>query len=399
MAVKDKYFSKEFSMKSLDLDKDNKVRKKFEGSSPPAVFIGSKLQYPSVNVGVLSSAHFDENSWLYNSPDYWSREGFGISKIIELRSKLINSRFKTKVSEARNEMKLVKNIQELGMAALQADVEVRLENKPLGSLKFDRDNMPLGKFANMKNLKIITNPKIPQPVEKVYWDKDLKSLDALKYLYSRGFNEHSLMQVLSIGVTGLGKNRKFVPTRNSITAVDDSIGKHLLERVREFPMINDFLAYFGGHLGNYYLIIMLPEVFHYELFEMSLDEEGRITGISTDYEGFGGRKDYAGSTEGGYYAARLPIIQKLMNIKKQAAVLALRFVLPSYNIPLGVWVCRNSARKSLEGTPKVLPSIEEALNSIKLFIRENFNADISRILNSSVLLKEIRTQAKLSRYF
>ena len=57
---------------------------------------------------------------------------------------------------------------------------------------------------------------------------------------------------------------------------------------------------------------------------------------STDYENYHGRKNYATSTQGGYYAARLPILEYLHSIKKQASVLVFRLELASYWAALGV---------------------------------------------------------------
>ena len=39
---------------------------KLDSNSPPSVFIGSKLKYPLVNVGILSPLERDENAWVYD---------------------------------------------------------------------------------------------------------------------------------------------------------------------------------------------------------------------------------------------------------------------------------------------------------------------------------------------
>lgn len=371
------------------------LKQEFQGASPPTIFIGSKLTYPNVNVGIMSVPDLKKNAKLYDSPNYWSEKNINVHQIIKYRQDLINSRFRAKVSDIRLSNRLLEIVKEVGMASVQSDIEVQLNKKPKPRINFDSYLSPMGPSAELKNIKLVSNTKIPNYVDKVYSDTDLKSVEALKYLYSKGLDERSLSQILSIGVTGLKKNRILVPTRNSITAVDDSIGKFLLNKIRDYKMIDDYYFYFGGHLGNYYLVLFLPELFSYELFEMSLPKGS----FSTDYENFKGRKNYAEETSGGYYAARLPILQLLDGIKRQASVLVLRFILPEYDLPLGVWVCRNSVRKSLDSKPIYFKNEDEMLKYVREMIIYNFKFDINPILKQSKLLQILKTQMKLNKWF
>ncbi len=381
----------------------NNLKQEFEGSSPPTIFVGSKLSYPNVNIGIMSLPKIQENSWIYDSPNYWSQKNINSKQIVDFRKNLINSRIQTKVTDIRKNSKILNLIQETGMAFLQSDFEIKLKNKPILKLNFDEHILPMGPSAKIENIKLISNPKIPKHIEKVYFDTDLKSLDALKYLYNKGLDEHKLTQILSIGVTGIKKNRKLVSTRNSITAIDDAIGKELLKEIRYFPAINEHTLYFGGHLGNYYLILLFPEVFSYELFEIVFPKTtwNPFTEIQImkDYENYKGRKNYAEETSGGYYAARLPILQHLKKIKKQASCLVLRFVLPEYEIPLGVWVCRNSVKKALSSEKIEFKTKEELLLYAQNIINKKFNFNIQDIFNQSKLLNEIKSQKKLSTWF
>ena len=70
---------------------------------------------------------------------------------------------------------------------------------------------------------------------------------------------------------------------------------------------------------------------------------------STDYESYEGRKEYAEETAGGYYACRLPVLEKMKEIRRQGSCLDLRFITPEYHVPLGVWVCRGSRQKKPAG--------------------------------------------------
>ena len=92
-------------------------------------------------------------------------------------------------------------------------------------------------------------------------------------------------------------------------------------------------------------------------------------------------------------------MQFLDNINRQASVLVLRFVLPEYNIPLGVWICRNSMRKALTSEPVHFYSEDEMLKYSKEIIINNFRFDINNILKRSKLLENVKTQVKLNKWF
>lgn len=382
----------------------NVSKQEFEGSSPPTVFIGSKLTYPAVNVGIMSLPEVKEEAWIYDSPNYWSEQNLKSKEIVGFRKSLINSRFRAKVFDIRKNKKLLNLMQEIGMTSFQSDIEVKLNKKPARKLDFDSHLMPMGPSAQLKSIKIITNTKIPSFVDKVYFDHDLKSAAALRYLYEKKLDEHSLSQILSVGATGLKKNRKLVSTRNSITAVDDTIGKYIMKKIRDYKLIDKCFLHFGGHLGNYYMILFFPDIFSYELFETVFPKTTWNTSFSkteimTDYENYKGRKVYAEETAGGYYAARFSILQHLEKLKRQASVLTLRFVLPDYDTPLGVWVCRNSVRKSLASPLIEFETEESMLDHARTFIKEKINFNINEILNQSKLLKESKEQMKLNKWF
>ncbi len=388
--------------KSRNILKESEIKKDFQSSTPPTIFIGSRLQYPEVNVGVMGSNQINEEVWKYDSPDYWSKENIEKNKIIKYREGFINSRFKANVKDAHKQLSknsFLEKIQEIGMASIQTDLEIKLKNSPIKKISFSNYHLPIGPSAQLKKLNLTTNTKINPFVEKVYFDAELKSTNAVSYLYQKGLDEHKLSQILSIGVTGLKKNRKLVPTKNSITAIDDNLGRLLIKKIKNNNLIENYKLFFGGHLGNYYIILFLPEIFSYELFELSLDSESKIKEIATDYEDFNGRKYYAEQTGGGYYAARLPIIQYLEKIKRQSNVILIRFTLPSYDVPLGVWVCRNSVRKALENKPIECTTKEDLFKEAEFISNKNFNINIKNILNQSMLLNKLKSQKKLSEWF
>ena len=77
----------------------------------------------------------------------------------------------------------------------------------------------------------VSNIKLNPKIEKVFYDTDLKAADALRILSNNGMQEYQLSQLLSIGIMGLKHNRKLVPTKWSITATDDTIGKDYIKEM------------------------------------------------------------------------------------------------------------------------------------------------------------------------
>jgi DNA repair protein NreA len=382
--------------------KDISKISKFDSNSPPSVFIGSKLKYPLVNVGILSPLEKDENAWVYDNAPYWAEKDFSIKEVIDLRDNLLNSRFQSNVQDSRLNKKFVQIAQEVAVASRPVDVAIELRNQVNVGRKKDRVLTPHGMRASLKTAKITGNVKVDRKVDKVIND-EIKAGEGITFLYKNKFSEYVLSKILSVGVLGLKKDKKLVPTRWSITATDDIIGKKLLGQIREYPWIENYELFFGSFMGNCYLIMLFPNVFSYELFELyfpgsSWNPTNEIK-ASTDYESFSGRKDYASNTAGGYYAARLPILEYLEKIKKQASVIAIRLETPSYWAALGVWVVRESVRKALSHRKLEFNSIEEIIEASRKIGMIKFGYDNSNLLKKSKLLEQIKTQKTLKEWF
>ena len=381
---------------------DLKKISKFESISPPSVFIGSKLQYPNVNVGIMSPLERDDNAWVYDDMKYWAKENFSIADVVHLREGLLNSRFKSKVQDVRLNKRFVEIAKDIAVASKPVDVEIELKNRLEVGKRLDRVLTPHGMKADLKDAKVISNVKIERNVDKVIND-DIKSVQGMSYLYKNNVDEYSLAKILSVGVLGLKKDKKMVPTRWSITATDDIIGKYLWKSVREYPWIENHELFFGEFLGNQYLILLFPGVWTYELFELyypgsSWNPTSEMK-ASTDYEGYEGRKDYAANCVGGYYASRLPILEYLNSIKKQASVLVIRLETPSYWAALGVWVVRESVRKALARGVMKFETQEELLESAKKIAKIKYDFDNNLIYSKSKLLYDMKSQTSLRKWF
>ncbi|MAG47844.1 hypothetical protein CL617_04520 [archaeon] len=380
------------TVKSLD-------KESFYGSSPPNIFVGSKLAYPKVNVGILSPGFHDKDVSIYSDVNYWVKNNFNIAQIVRYRTSLINSRTSTNVFEIQKDNRLIELMKDVGVASKKVDVEVELKKKPSMRVNFEEIAMPMGPSAPMKKVSLTSNVKIERSVDKVTNDTDLKAVEALNYLQKKGFDEQFLQQVLSVGSVGLKKNRKLVPTKWSITAVDDQLGKNFIKLIKFNEQIDNCQLHYAEYFGNHYYILLFPDSFSYELFETySPKNHTGILNFSSDYEGYKGRTKYADSTAGGYYTVRLGILEYLNNIKRKASAIVFRFVTEDYSVPLGVWVTRTSARKAMENNPLSFENKELMFSYLRNTVLRKFRYNLDLMLKKSLLYEELK-QPKLTSFF
>tara|TARA_Y100000310_G_scaffold293782_1_gene323658 strand:- start:25901 stop:27145 length:1245 start_codon:yes stop_codon:yes gene_type:complete len=369
-------------------------------SDSNSVFVGH-YNYPNVNVGILAPPEIKQDSWLNDAPNYWAQQNYQIPQIVNLRSSLLNNKQQSNVLNARKKEKIIELGQELAMASSPAALEVNLKQKPKFRLQTSDYSLPMGPSTALKKIKLTENTKIPRKIDYIVSDSDLKTSEAIKILYKDKFNENTLTKLFSIGNLGLKKNRVLVPTRWSITGVDSNIGKFLTNQVKYNPY-SGYLAYFGSYLGNYFLVLMFPDAWQYELFETYVPHYTNFNSnlkYTTDYEPYEGRKKYVEQTAGGFYASKLAVLEQLTKIKKQASVLVLRFITDEYTMPLGVFVVREAVRKTMETTPLEFSSRDLMIKYTQNFIKKKYNYDVNKILRKSVLFNNIKTQMKLKNYF
>lgn len=380
-----------------DLKKISKV----DTISPPSVFIGSGLKYPAVNVGILSPLEKREDVWLYDDMKYWAKNNYQIKDVLNLREGLLNSRFVSNAKDFGGSKKFVDIAKEIAIASKPVDVEIELKNSINMGRRRDQVLTPHGFNANLRKANITSNVRVNQKLDKVMGD-EIKSSEGIEMLYKNNFDEYSLSKILSVGVLGLEKNKKLVPTRWSITATDDIIGKQLLDKIRDYKWIEDFELFFGDFLGNQYMIMLFPDFFSYELFELyvpgsSWNSSSEVKG-ATDYEGFLGRKGYAFNTSGGYYATRLPILKYLEERKRQASILVVRLETATYWASLGVWVVRESVKKALSSGGMRFFSKNELVESVKKIGKIKYDFDYSYVFSKSKILNDVEKQRRLMEW-
>ena len=367
----------------------------FLSNSPPSVFIGSKLKYPSVNVGILTPSQPLKQVQILNNQNEWTKLDLSIKQILSLRNQLINSRYQTQVKTTTS---LTEKSQEIGMSLKPTDLELNLEKIPRYQKEMDKVTKPLALSAPLKNIRITENTKIHTKVDKVFSDTDMKAGEAINYLYRNEFDESFLQQLMSIGTLGLKKNRRLVPTRWAITATDDIIGKEIIKEIKNYNKIEECRLFFDNYLGNYYFILLLPEIFSYELFEYSM-KYGEIKEEMTDFEDYFGRKTYASNSVGGYYSVRLSVLEYLKQIKSQASVFIIRFETEEYWANLGVWVTRNCAKRAMNNKYISFYSKQNGLDFMKNFILNKMKINVDYVFKKSRLLNMIREQKGLREFF
>ena len=360
------------------------------GSSPPDIFIG-RFGYPNVYIGPLVPPSSGDTS-IMATPEMWV--GKSIEEIVGYRSSLIRGMYRTNIHNADNG-RIEEMITELAIADKFSGVEEKLKHKPTLNMHFDENSQPYGPSAGLKDMRIDNSRANPQ-LEKAYFDTDMSATRAIIELYEKGVPVSKIQKSLAGGILGYGKNRKFVPTRWSITAVDDTLSKDKLKTVKHNDIIDTIKVYPLVALDNRWLVIVIPGAWEYELVEAwypntTWNRENPNIEIYSSYEPFSGRTKYA-EIGGCYYAARLASSELLDKLKKQGKVVILREAHPGYIMPMGVWNVREHVREALRGRPVELNS----LNELFAYITTKMDIPIADWIKNSTLLTLSLKQKRLA---
>lgn len=364
------------------------------GASPPAVFVGS-FGYPRVSAGPLIPPLANESeASVFEDTSAWAN--MQIQDIISMRSRMVRANTNFHVKDARSkENPLLVKAQELALSRKPVDTEAWFFKAPKQELKFDAVLTPMGPSGLVKNFELAENPNVPKKVDYLVYDTDALAKDAVLELYKGDIPAEHITRLFSIGL--LGKERKIVPTRWSITAVDDMAGKELADRIKDFPWVSGIQLFSGTHFGNHFEVLILPQAYAFELIEIWLPKavwSGESSWIGEDSESYDGKKGYS-PLAGGYYASRLPVLEYLTEIKRQASVFVLREITPDYWAPLGVWVVREGMRKALRNPPKKFDSLEAAV----LDLAGRISTPKSEWMQQAKMLSDFRFQTTLDFFF
>jgi hypothetical protein len=261
------------------------------------------------------------------------------------------------------------------------DVEASFRERPRGRIVLDDEVQPFGPSARMEGFRK-SNGKWERNLEKNFYDTDLNATKAVLEAYNSGTLISEIQKAFSVGTMGIEKNRRFVPTRWSITAVDDIIGKDYLKRTRFYPTIDDFRVYRWEQLDNRWCIVMMPTTWRFELIEAwypdtawnpavsaapagdcASDHMGRRIEIIHDSEFFGSRWEYA-HIGGCYYASRMAVNELLEREGRTAGAVICREAHPGYVMPVGVWNVRENVREALRQVPLHFDTLDKALDYV-----------------------------------
>jgi len=352
------------------------------GSSPPSIFVGS-YGYPKVGVGpMVPPVHGDTT--LLDSPELWL--GKTLEDIVNFRLSLVRGIEKLSIQNTQG--RFIENLHEVAMSSHSIDTDLQFHKTTLPVTTIDGESAPFGPVGDIKSAKFF-GTRSDKSIERVYYDHDLKAQDAVLTLYNKGIDISKIQKCFSIGM--LGKKRKLVPTKWSITATDDIISKSLVSEILEFDLIDSCRIFSHDHLGNMFSVILFP---HRWLFEMqeAWHDENKV-GFGFDSEDARGI-DHPPAIAGAYFAAKLGVAEYLVQKKLQAAVLVLREIRPEYAVPVGVWQIREAIRAAMKKEPYIAGNFGDSVN----FASKRMSISKSEWLSRGRLLNMLK-QKSISEFF
>ena len=359
------------------------------GATPPSVFIG-RYGYPKVKVGPMVPP-FHGDTTILDKPEMWL--GKSLEDIVHYRLSLV--RGVSDINVHATSGRYIETLQELAMASKSAESEALFEKKPVADIEQEKDlgeSAPFGPVAPLKSFKT-ASLSIDKRLENVYYDKDLRAAEAIVDLFQQEVEVSRIHRVLSVGMLGLQKNRRLVPTRWSISATDNIISVSLIKSIVSYAQIDLFEVYKHSHLGNYYSVILIPDdVWSFEMKEVWFDKNGNL-GMGVDFEEARGLDHYP-SIAGAYFAARLGVAEHLVQRRRKAAALVLREIHSDYVMPVGVWQIREGIRVALKNEKRQFESFENALS----FACISLSASRKEWIRGSKIIEQKKEQMRITDF-
>ena len=373
----------------LNINSSKLSSETLEGATPPSVFIG-RYGYPKVKVGpMVPPIHGDTT--LLDRPEMWL--GKSLEDVVKYRLSLVRgvSDVNIRVTTGR----YIESLQELAMSARSAESEAMFEKRPIMDIEQKKglgESAPFGPIAPLKSFKT-ASLSVDKRIEKAYYDKDLHAAKAMVDLYRQEVEVSRIHRVLSIGMLGLQKSRKLVPTRWCISAADDIISASLTKNLASNTQIDFFEVYKYSHIGNYYCVILIPdEVWSFEMKEVWIDDDGNL-GMGLDFEDARGLDHYP-VIAGAYFAARLAVAEHLSKRRRNAAALVLREIHSDYVMPVGVWQVREGIREALKSEKRLFEGFEGALS----FACVNLFAPKEHWIRDSKIFEQKKKQLRMTGF-
>jgi hypothetical protein len=270
------------------------------------------------------------------------------------------------------------------MSSKPTDLDLIFNKKVSSNISMDGESAPFGPTGEIKSAKFSGSTSTKQ-IEKIFYDKDMNAEDAVLKLYNSGIEISKIQKCFSIGM--LGKKRKLVPTKWSITATDDIISKSIVDEILENKIIDSTKVFAFEHLGNIFSVVLFPHRWIFEMIEAWYSNG--ILGFGSDYEDARGI-NHSPRIAGAYFAAKLAVSEYLLKNKIQAGVLILREIRPEYAIPVGVWQVRQGIREAMKQQPQIVQNFNSALQvaSSKTSVSKKewiANGDITNLVRQKTL--------------
>ena len=322
-----------------------------EGSTPPAVLVGEH-GYPRIGLYyMVPPGVWGEEASYYEAPVEWAERSTPLHEIIRLRSGLVSAKMRV---DARDPGLLYQS--EVGLAPLSqrpVDSEAVLARPPTPRLEFNGISKPRGPTAPAVRVRVTGSPRLHPRAEKAIWD-DARAAEAVWELYRSGVDVYTIQRLLSLGFLGRLRARRIVPTRWAITAVDDMISQRLRSILRGLDKtVNEYLIYRASYLGNNFTILLMPGEGTVEWIEAwrprtAWTRTATKTVILRLEEDPLGRRTM---DDGGYSAARLPLLDHLARQGRKADAIIFREITPAYYAPVGNWHIRETVARALSQGP------------------------------------------------
>ena len=367
---------------------------RIDGSSPPGAFVGH-VGYPKVYLGPLIPPSKGDTR-LLDTPELWL--GKDIQTIIDYRFSLVRGKSLVDIHDAVDPSRYLLDLHDLALSNASVEVDAKFRKKPRMAVTLSENTQPFGPSAMIQDMRIAPSTG-EKKLEAVYYDGDQLAVGGMLELYEDGVQVSRIQRILSLGMLGVQDQRKVVPTRWSITAVDDTLSKNLRESVKHYPPIDKFQVYRYEYLDNVYAAILSPRNWEFEWIEAwfpgtAWNETGVVPALMGDYEPYEGRTKYA-SVGGCYYSTRLAVAEALERMQRQASTLVLREIRPGYILPVGVWNVRESVRAALKTKPFIFDTFGKALG----FACEKLAIPVKTWTRSSMLIRNELIQRRLNQYF
>ncbi|MDP3066195.1 MAG: Nre family DNA repair protein [Methanobacteriaceae archaeon] len=366
-----KKVTSKFQIPSVD------VGKELDGTTPPSVFIGS-WNYPKVYAGPMITPLEGDTS-IMDTPESWIASQKTQDDIISYRLNLVRGKQLVGIKDLENG--LVEKLQEISLASNSIDSEAEFGKKPRG-VSFSDHHEPHGPSAVIEKFDI-ESVRWDRELEKVYYDTDLLAKEAVLGLHSDDVPFSQIQKAFSVGTMGIGKRRKLVPTRWSITACDSAIGDQLLKEVKQWEVLDTYRVYEFASLNNYYAVLLIPTPWQYEWMEAFLHVLGKEEIIFSDYEQYNGKKEYS-RVGGCYYTCKMAVLEAMALEKRQGGVIVFREAYSGY-VPLGVFNVRENVRNAMKRPFKEFEDINTALS----YIDGNLKLSVDKFIEKSDLLQDI----------